>query len=86
HKHSGLYECPGSNINPFWGIRHISKYWEIPQTTNERFWRAPDNLFWICRKKAYTNLPADWAGSCTLGIIKPLFFLLPKEVGSNLGV
>ncbi|NWI38328.1 ENR1 protein, partial [Picathartes gymnocephalus] len=86
HEQSGLYECQGRNINPFWGIRQISNYWEFPQTMNEKFWEAPDNLFWICGNRAYTKLPADWTGSCTIGIIKLAFFLLPKGAGSSLGV
>ncbi|NXT71264.1 ENR1 protein, partial [Chaetops frenatus] len=70
--------------NPFWVLRGISKYWKSITNQDPDFWEAPDNLFWICRNTAYKRLPGDWAGSCTLGIIKPSFFLLPKE--SNLGV
>ncbi|NXT67665.1 ENR1 protein, partial [Chaetops frenatus] len=81
-----MYECAGRRINPFWGVKHISKYWEHATTINDAFWQAPKDLFWICGNTAYTNLPKDWSGSCTVGIIKPSFFLLPKESGQNLGV
>lgn len=49
-------------------------------------WEASNNLYGICADIAYTKLPGDWTGSCTIGIIKPSFFLLPKESGSNLRV
>ncbi|NWI48206.1 ENR1 protein, partial [Picathartes gymnocephalus] len=86
HERLDLYECAGVGINPFWGLRGISKFWEFPLTTNYAFWEAPEDLFWICGNRAYTKLPGDWTDSCTIGIIKPAFFLLPKEAGSNLGV
>lgn len=47
---------------------------------------SPEYLFWISGSTEYTNLPGDWAGGCTIGIIKPTFFLLPKESRSNLGL
>uniref|UniRef100_A0A8C3TPZ6 Integrase catalytic domain-containing protein n=1 Tax=Catharus ustulatus TaxID=91951 RepID=A0A8C3TPZ6_CATUS len=73
-------------LNPFWGIRELSKFWESPTEIEDTFWEAPPPLFWICGDTAYTKLPGDWAGSCTIGIIKPAFFLLPKESGAHLGV
>ncbi|RMC13280.1 hypothetical protein DUI87_10815 [Hirundo rustica rustica] len=81
-----LYQCTDRGINPFWGIKEISKYWESPFITQNTFWNAPEHLFWICGDKAYTHLPRDWAGSCTIGIIKPAFFLLPRQSGNTLGV
>ncbi|RMC06342.1 hypothetical protein DUI87_15774 [Hirundo rustica rustica] len=81
-----LYQCTDRGINPFWGIEEISKYWESPFITQNTFWNAPEHLFWICGDKAYTHLPRDWAGSCTIGIIKPAFFLLPRQSGNTLGV
>ncbi|RMB88914.1 hypothetical protein DUI87_34680 [Hirundo rustica rustica] len=81
-----LYQCTDRGINPFWGIKEISKYWESPFITQNKFWNAPEHLFWICGDKAYTHLPRDWAGSCTIGIIKPAFFLLPRQSGNTLGV
>uniref|UniRef100_A0A803WF74 Integrase catalytic domain-containing protein n=1 Tax=Ficedula albicollis TaxID=59894 RepID=A0A803WF74_FICAL len=50
----------------------------IPKEPN-KYWEAPKHLFWICGNTAYTNLPGDWFGSCTIGIIKPAFFLLPRD-------
>ncbi|NWW39514.1 ENR1 protein, partial [Panurus biarmicus] len=81
-----LHQCTDKGINPFWGIREISRYWEYSFDTQNTSQRAPEHLVWICGDKAYTHLPGDWAGSCTIGIIKPAFFLLPRESGNNLGV
>lgn len=50
------------------------------------FWEAPEHLFWICGDTAYTKLPGNWAGNCTVGIVKPAFFLLPKEFGAISGI
>ncbi|NXP02077.1 ENR1 protein, partial [Certhia brachydactyla] len=81
-----LHECADKGINPFWAIRRLSRYWESPSETMDKFWESPEHLFWICGSTAYTRLPGDWAGSCTVGIIKPDFFLLSKESGAHLGV
>ncbi|NXF13997.1 ENR1 protein, partial [Smithornis capensis] len=70
--------------NPFSGIGEISIFWENIATIPD--WKAPDDLFWICGKRAYPKLPNDWEGSCTLGIIQPEFFLLPQKQGGELGV
>ncbi|XP_053803589.1 endogenous retrovirus group 3 member 1 Env polyprotein-like [Vidua chalybeata] len=35
---------------------------------------------------AYVMLPKDWKGSCTLGVIRVSFFLLPKDDHPDLGV
>ncbi|XP_005402618.1 PREDICTED: rap1 GTPase-activating protein 2 isoform X6 [Chinchilla lanigera] len=48
-------------------------------------WSAPKGLYWICGNRAYAQLPANWAGSCILGTIKPSFFLLPLHQGELLG-
>ncbi|RMC16814.1 hypothetical protein DUI87_06067 [Hirundo rustica rustica] len=81
-----LYECIDKAINPFWGIKELSRFWQQPFETREDYWEAPNHLFWICGDTAYTKLPGDWSGSCTIGIIKPAFFLLPKRLGAHLGV
>lgn len=86
HEGYKLHKCTEKEINPFWGIKELSKFWEFPTETGEEFWQAPEYLFWICGDTAYTKLPGDWAGSCTIGIIKPAFFLLPKKSGAHLGV
>jgi hypothetical protein len=54
--------------------------------TDLGWWRALDGLFWICGKRAYTELPRTWKGSCTIGVIQPEFFLLPNHQGEQLGV
>ncbi|NXC33106.1 ENR1 protein, partial [Campylorhamphus procurvoides] len=81
-----LYRCKGTKVNPFSGIREISKFWENIDNTFKEFWKVPDGIFWICGKRAYTLLPERWAGCCTLGLIQPGFFLLPLEKGDELGV
>lgn len=86
HEGYKLHKCTGKRINPFWGIRELSKFWELPGETEDEFWQAPEYLFWICGNTAYTRLPGDWMGSCTIGVIKPAFFLLPKKSGAHLGV
>ncbi|NWY72864.1 ENR1 protein, partial [Erithacus rubecula] len=86
HDEYDLYECPNRGWNPFRGIPTISKYWENPLETQISYWKAPSYLFWICGDQAYTLLPDDWTGICTVGIIKPAFFLLEKESGHHLGV
>ncbi|RMB92883.1 hypothetical protein DUI87_30777 [Hirundo rustica rustica] len=86
HEEYQLHQCTGKGINPFSGLREISKYWRHPFNPQNTSWKAPDHLFWICGDRAYTHLPGDWASSCTIGITKPAFFLLPKESGSGLGV
>uniref|UniRef100_A0A8C8R8P7 Envelope protein n=1 Tax=Pelusios castaneus TaxID=367368 RepID=A0A8C8R8P7_9SAUR len=48
--------------------------------------QAPDSLYWICGKWAYAQLPANWTGTCTIGSIRPGFFLLPLAQGQVLGV
>ncbi|KAJ7427444.1 hypothetical protein WISP_07072 [Willisornis vidua] len=85
-KEQELFKCKGRSITPFSGIREISKYWEGIWRTDQGFWKAPEGLFWICGRRAYTELPNRWAGSCTIGIIQPGFFLLPLEKGNELGV
>lgn len=49
-------------------------------------WLAPDGMYWICDKFAYSQLPAGWCGACVLGIICPRFFLLPLRQRQVLGV
>ncbi|NXO21189.1 ENR1 protein, partial [Cisticola juncidis] len=86
HEGYNLYQCASQGRNPFWGVREISRYWVSPLYTHTSLWEAPSYLFWICGNRAYTRLPGDWAGSCTIGIIKPAFFMLPKNFENELGV
>lgn len=80
-----VHEYAERGINPFWGLRQISKYWKYPLEIRDTFWEGPEHLFRICGNTAYTRLPGDWTGSCTIGVIKPAF-LLPKESGSDFEV
>ncbi|XP_033367527.1 endogenous retrovirus group 3 member 1 Env polyprotein-like [Parus major] len=86
-----FYECATTdpNPNPLWGDKRLAKFWHhigVDTIEPPGFWRAPINFYWICGRSAYVMLPKDWAGSCTLGIIKPSFFLLPRLEGQHLGV
>ncbi|KAF7479552.1 endogenous retrovirus group 3 member 1 Env polyprotein [Marmota monax] len=81
-----LFNCTSSDTNQissFRSIPEIHKFWSNPASSN---WKAPDGLFWICGKKAYTHLPTNWRGTCTIGTIKPGFFLLPNTTGKDLGI
>ncbi|NXP06209.1 ENR1 protein, partial [Thinocorus orbignyianus] len=63
----------------------LKHYWEnLANHTMD--WVAPDGMFWICGRRAYTCLPRKWKGSCTIGIIQPGFFLLPQNQGRKLGI
>ncbi|NWT06601.1 ENR1 protein, partial [Mionectes macconnelli] len=77
-----LYKFKGTKINPFSGISEISKLWE----NIDHIWKAPDGVFWICGKRAYTLLPGKWTGCCTLGLMEPGGFLLPLEKRNELEV
>ncbi|NXX14336.1 ENR1 protein, partial [Podargus strigoides] len=81
-----LYECKKRCMNPFSGVKDISRYWDNIENDREKFWKAPDGLFWICGRKAYPGLPSHWKESCTSGLIQPGFFLLPPKDGDELGV
>ncbi|NXK29570.1 ENR1 protein, partial [Arenaria interpres] len=83
---SSLFRCKKEGMNPFSGIKDISQYWENIEDTTKGFWQAPDGLFWICGNRVFPELPPNWGGTCTLGIIQPGFFLLPSKEGDELGV
>ena len=48
--------------------------------------KAKKGHCWICRHTAYKHLPAGWSGISNIGIIRPLFFLLPERGGARLGI
>ncbi|NWI64550.1 ENR1 protein, partial [Todus mexicanus] len=73
-----------SNANPFEDIEDLRNYWKEPNNTTIK-WKAPDGLFWICGKRAYNELKKNCRGTYTIGIIQPVFFLLPKQKGKLLG-
>ncbi|NXG40270.1 ENR1 protein, partial [Dromaius novaehollandiae] len=47
---------------------------------------AKKGHYWICGHTAYKFLPAGWSGICYIGIVRPLFFLLPETGRPQLGV
>ncbi|XP_062431044.1 endogenous retrovirus group V member 2 Env polyprotein-like [Rhea pennata] len=64
-------------------------YFQTPWTSTGLFehgTRALKGHYWVCGQYAYKILPANWSGICYVGIIRPLFFLLPGPVGGELGV
>ncbi|NXH21546.1 ENR1 protein, partial [Bucco capensis] len=81
-----LYLCNQTGVSPYHGMPEIYKFWENLNTKEGGDWKAPDGLFWICGKRAYTELPKYWMGICTLGIIQPGFFLLSSRKGDELGI
>ncbi|NWW39996.1 ENR1 protein, partial [Panurus biarmicus] len=83
-KKSGLFWCNGNVENLFQEVENLKKFWEdLPNTTINR--DVPEGMFWVCGKQAYSKLPRDWRGTCTIGIIQPGFFLLPKPQNKILG-
>ncbi|NXY66038.1 ENR1 protein, partial [Callaeas wilsoni] len=86
HPAEQLFQCWDAKTQPYSVLPQISKYWTSAQTLQPNFWEAPLELYWICGKKAYSKLPYDWHGSCTLGAIQPSFFVLTEETGNNLGI
>ncbi|NXD89042.1 ENR1 protein, partial [Halcyon senegalensis] len=75
-------KSPGAN--PYQSLAGLREYWGDPGKTNIR-WKAPDGIYWICGKKAYSELPPRWKGSCTLGMIQPVFLTLPQTKSNLLG-
>ncbi|XP_072374120.1 endogenous retrovirus group 3 member 1 Env polyprotein-like [Scyliorhinus torazame] len=78
----GLWKCKAETDNPYLGIPGM-KTWG--HDTNKGG-PAPEGLFWICGKRGYSILPPNWKGTCSLGLLQPGFFLLPKRRGNALGV
>ncbi|KAL0612475.1 Endogenous retrovirus group 3 member 1 Env polyprotein [Plecturocebus cupreus] len=69
--------------NPLLKFPKLQDAWDHPGY--QRDWTAPPGLCWICRHRAYIQLPNRWTGSCVIGIIKPSFFLLSVKTGELLG-
>ncbi|NXD18658.1 ENR1 protein, partial [Nothocercus nigrocapillus] len=64
-------------------------YFQFPKTAAGPFAngaKAKKGHYWICGNTAYKQLPAKWSGICYIGIIRPLFFLLPETGGPLLGI
>ncbi|XP_072425620.1 endogenous retrovirus group 3 member 1 Env polyprotein-like [Chiloscyllium punctatum] len=78
---SRFWNCSGSG--PYEGIPGVKEVWN---KVAKQGGPAPDGLFWICGNQAYSKLPMGWAGVCFLGLIRPEFFLLPREEGDDLGI
>nr|AEO17025.1 envelope glycoprotein [Hydrochoerus hydrochaeris] len=72
-----------TEVNPLVQFPDLRPAWR--NVTASVHWAAPKGLYWICGNRAYTQLPANWTGSCILGTIKPSFFLLPLYQGELLG-
>uniref|UniRef100_A0A8C0ZH35 Uncharacterized protein n=1 Tax=Cyanistes caeruleus TaxID=156563 RepID=A0A8C0ZH35_CYACU len=76
------YKSPGAN--PYQSISNLKFYWEQPGTTSNKG-KAPDGIYWICGQRTYSELPQKWKGICTLGIIQPSFFVIPRSRTNMLG-
>ncbi|NXJ47192.1 ENR1 protein, partial [Spizaetus tyrannus] len=64
-------------------------YFQSPRTPTRLFENGTLALkghYWVCGQHAYKLLPANWTGVCYVGVICPLFFLLPEDEGDRLGV
>ncbi|NXL68939.1 ENR1 protein, partial [Chordeiles acutipennis] len=48
--------------------------------------RALKGHYWVCGHHAYKLLPPNWTGACYVGVIRPLFFLLPGDESNELSV
>jgi len=48
--------------------------------------RAKRGHYWICGHTAYKHLLTEWSGTCYVGIIQPIFFLLPEAGRPCLGI
>ncbi|NWW25637.1 ENR1 protein, partial [Falcunculus frontatus] len=76
------HRSPGAN--PYQTLKNLKNDWEKPETVNKP-WKTPNEIYWICGEKTYSELPCKWRESCTLGIIKPSFFTLPRYESNLLG-
>lgn len=70
----GLCWVKNPGANPYQSLEGLREYWGDPERTNIR-WKAPNGIYWICGEKTYSELPPRWKGSCTLGMIRPVFLL-----------
>ncbi|RMC05500.1 hypothetical protein DUI87_18693 [Hirundo rustica rustica] len=73
-----------AGANPCQSSGNLKDFWEMPESTEIK-WKAPSGIYWICGKKAYSELPHRWKRSCTLGMIRPSFFMLPRSESNLLG-
>uniref|UniRef100_A0A8C7E2U7 ENR1 protein n=1 Tax=Naja naja TaxID=35670 RepID=A0A8C7E2U7_NAJNA len=76
-----------NNTKPEKELEKITEMFFLNDPEDNTFeWKAPDGLYWICGKFAYSKLRKGWYGSCVLGAIRPSFFLLPLKQRQVLGV
>ncbi|NXY51632.1 ENR1 protein, partial [Ceuthmochares aereus] len=91
---TGAWYCTSwVNNNPSFFISSLENenttYFQFPKTAAGPFAngvKAKKGHYWICGHTAYKQLPANWSGICYIGIIQPLFFLLPEVRGPQLGI
>lgn len=65
---------------------HVSKLadeWDRPFENGSV---ALKGHYWICGHYTYKQLLASWTGVCYVGVICPLFFLLPGNDGNKLDI
>jgi len=82
-----INDSPTEFFSPF-GDKDTT-YFQSPRETAGAFaygtWAKRDH-YWICRHTAYKRLPAEWSGTCYVGIIQPMFSLLPETGRPHLGI
>lgn len=91
---SGAWYCTGRTSNcPTMFFSPLgddnTTYFQLPKGAAGPFAhgvKAKKGHCWICRHTAYKHLPAGWSGISNIGIIRPLFFLLPERGGARLGI
>ncbi|RMC21964.1 hypothetical protein DUI87_02835 [Hirundo rustica rustica] len=55
-----------TNANPYsYSLTELVEFWDKPENIDIK-WKAPSGIYWICGKRAYSELPRKWKGSCTL--------------------
>ncbi|RMC19759.1 hypothetical protein DUI87_03323 [Hirundo rustica rustica] len=45
-----------TGVNPYHSLTDLKEFWERPENADIK-WRAPSRIYWICGKKAYSELP-----------------------------
>uniref|UniRef100_A0A670ZB44 Envelope glycoprotein n=1 Tax=Pseudonaja textilis TaxID=8673 RepID=A0A670ZB44_PSETE len=65
-----VWDCWPNRTNLFW-----ADHYSLENATE-----APPGVHWICGDVAYSSLPTNWRGACTLGVINPSFFMMPLNI------
>ncbi|NWV49558.1 ENR1 protein, partial [Daphoenositta chrysoptera] len=70
--------------NPFQSLENLRQYWQ--ELENLRVtWKAPNGIYWICGRKAYSEFPRKWMGFMHCRHDSTIIFSLPKSESNLLG-